>query len=108
MFGIFNKSINTQEALLLSIRTALICYVEEKENGGRVTTTSEIDAHVTALAKQPLKKSDVDLISFWAGRFLYEKFFIKDLAARALQGPLGTFSKSDESKIEKIIPEAFN
>jgi hypothetical protein len=38
---------------------------------------------------------------------LYEKNFIKELAARALQGPLGTFNAKDEEKIKQIVPEAF-
>ena len=54
-----------------------------------------------------LKESDIELIGFWASKILYEKNFIKELAARALQGPLGTFNAKDEEKIKQIVPEAF-
>ena len=107
MFGIFKKSMHTQDALLISIKVALICFVEEKENNGSITTPNQMRHHVIDIAKQELKESDIELIGFWASKILYEKNFIKELAARALQGPLGTFNAKDEEKIKQIVPEAF-
>lgn len=107
MFNLFKKKISTQDALLISIKSALICYVEEKESNGLPSTPSRIEYHVRSSSNLNLSQSETDLIAFWASRFLYEKNFIEKLALRALKGPLGTFSKEDELIIEKIIPEAY-
>ena len=107
MFNLFKKKISTQDALLISIKSALFCYIEEKVSNGLPSTPSRIEQEVKSTSTIILSQSDTDLITFWASRFLYEKTFIEKLALRALKGPLEMFSREDELIIEKIIPEAY-
>jgi hypothetical protein len=108
MFNLFDKKLNTQDALLLTLKVALICYVEEKENGGIPLAPHKITSHVKDISNIKIPEKQIELIGFWVSKFLYEKIFITSLAKRAHLGPLGTLSASDEKQIEKIIPEAFN
>ena len=110
MFGLFKKKLSTQDLLLISIKSAVMCKESERQNGGLMTEPAIIESVLQAVASddsRTLSPTELSVGTSWAMSLLLEGSFVSRLHVRAKRGPIGTFTEQDERDIKRILPQAF-